>query len=159
MGRSRSHSLALAIACYLVQLGCDPEVRNRKNKTCADIIADATVWETLISYIRRRNERLCLPSSPVLGGETLGNMSPLSEKEVKVPTSTVTESSLEGIECIVCCESPPNVRFEPCGHIIACVDCARRMKKCLECHLVITSKTNLGETQLSTSFSLHFLLL
>lgn len=57
-GRSRSQSLSLAIACFLVQLGCDPEARNRKGKTGADIVADISVWECLVSYVLRRHQVL-----------------------------------------------------------------------------------------------------
>ncbi|GBP55458.1 hypothetical protein EVAR_42634_1 [Eumeta japonica] len=39
---------------------------------------------------------------------------------------------------MVCCElSDENCQFEPCGHRIACEDCAARMKKCLACGTAI----------------------
>lgn len=145
MGRSRNHSLALAIACYLVQLGCDPEVRNRKNKTCADIIADATVWETLVSYVRRRSDLPGPSSSPVVAsGESPTATPPSEDVQPPVITPTAEEVNLDDRDCMVCYENPPNVRFDPCGHAIACVPCALRMKKCLECHQVIVSKTSLS---------------
>lgn len=148
LGRSQNHSLPLAIACYLVQLGCDPEVRNRKNKTCADIIADTTVWETIVSYVGRRNETFGFTNqqSTVAGESTL--ITPLESKGIKVPTSassnTDSPDDVNGVECVVCSENAPNVRFSPCGHAITCRACASRMKKCLECHTFILSKDNLG---------------
>nr|CAG4638708.1 EOG090X0CJG [Cyclestheria hislopi] len=52
-------------------------------------------------------------------------------------------TSSDSKECVVCCENVPDIKFEPCGHIIACGDCALRMKKCLECHVVISEKITL----------------
>jgi len=43
-------------------------------------------------------------------------------------------------QCIVCSDEPASVKFEPCGHMIACKDCAARMKKCLKCKSTITRK-------------------
>jgi len=136
-GRCHSNSLSLAIACYLVQLGCDPELRNRKGKTAADIVADATVWDTLISYVNRRNDLLSAENgavSPVLVQDES------CKKEEQSALIAVTD--LYAKECIVCCEMVPDIRFEPCGHINACSHCAPRMKKCLECHVLIVTKTS-----------------
>ncbi|KAF5271379.1 hypothetical protein FQA39_LY08177 [Lamprigera yunnana] len=42
------------------------------------------------------------------------------------------------VECLVCSElSEENVKLEPCNHKPACEDCASRMKKCLQCGLVV----------------------
>lgn len=46
----------------------------------------------------------------------------------------------EESQCVVCCDEPPSVKFEPCGHMIACRDCAVRMRKCLKCKRAITGK-------------------
>lgn len=46
----------------------------------------------------------------------------------------------EESQCIVCSDEPPSVKFEPCGHIIACKDCAVRMKRCLKCKGIISRK-------------------
>ena len=124
-----------------MQLGCDPEIRNRKGKTAADIIADATVWDTLISYVNRRNDLLA--SSPVAVRETSA-VAPRVEDESTRTEETVVPSVESVPECIVCCENGPYIRFEPCGHSNACADCAPRMKKCLECHVLITSKISAG---------------
>lgn len=142
-GRDPSHSLALAIACFLVQLGCDPDVRNRKNKTCSDLIADVSIKETLMSYVQhRQGSSINLTTKKPLSDPSSNDAKILSSIE---PTQTVFQAtSHSGVECVVCCENLPSVRFEPCGHIIACSDCALRMKKCLECHVIIASKTTSG---------------
>ena len=31
------------------------------------------------------------------------------------------------------CESPVDVKFEPCGHAMMCSTCAERAKKCPQC--------------------------
>ncbi len=107
------------------------------------MIADASVWETLISYVHQRR-----PISPSLATKNEPN-----HDTTVIPTETKGENAIEstaqllssnGAECIVCCENPPTVRFEPCGHMLACFECAQRMKKCLECHVVIGQKSNLG---------------
>lgn len=144
-GRNPSHTLALAIACYLVQLGCNPEVRNRRNKTCADLIADVSVWETLVSYVQHRPSF----STPSVVGEVATDCNsvvlPIEAKDTGNAGSTVQLAPpFNGLECIVCCENPPTVRFEPCGHTVTCFDCAQRMKKCLKCHIVIALKSNSG---------------
>ena len=43
-------------------------------------------------------------------------------------------------ECMMCSDMPVSVTFLPCGHRVACGECSRRMKKCILCHLVISSK-------------------
>nr|CAB3263830.1 zinc finger protein ZF(ZZ/RING)-1 [Phallusia mammillata] len=47
--------------------------------------------------------------------------------------------------CQLCEDYPAVVHFGPCGHVILCVDCARRAKKCVECKKPICSKSVNGE--------------
>lgn len=56
----------------------------------------------------------------------------------KIPQEGENEES----QCIVCSDEPASVKFEPCGHVIACQDCAARMKKCLKCKGTITRKVS-----------------
>ena len=44
-------------------------------------------------------------------------------------------------ECILCNELNANVVFYPCGHSVVCHLCSVRIKKCVECHQLVTSKT------------------
>lgn len=60
----------------------------------------------------------------------------------KVPQGRESEE----VQCIVCSDEPASVKFEPCGHVIACKDCATRMKKCLKCKNVIERKISSEET-------------
>jgi len=138
-GRCHSNSLSLAIACYLVQLGCDPELRNRKGKTAADIVADATVWDNLISYVNRRNDLLSAEDGAVSPELVQEESCKKEEQSTLIATSSSVPSAKE---CIVCYDTAPDIRFKPCGHTNTCSHCAPRMKKCLECHVIITTKTS-----------------
>lgn len=45
------------------------------------------------------------------------------------------------VECLVCSDlSEENVRLEPCNHKPACEDCSSRMKKCLQCGVVVQKR-------------------
>ena len=138
-----------------MQLGCNPESRNRRNKTCADLIADASVWETLISYVHVRRPSPSSAAKCETNSESA--VIPIEVKDETAVESTTQLLPSNGAECIVCYENPPTVRFEPCGHVIACFECAQRMKKCLECHVVIVLKSNLGSYNESIPYdSLNF---
>ena len=49
------------------------------------------------------------------------------------------------VKCRVC-GVPADARFEPCGHVIACVECATMLKKCFLCKVkfryVLKTKSN-----------------
>lgn len=55
------------------------------------------------------------------------------------------QQEAESVECVVCSDEPPSVKFEPCGHMIVCEGCAKRMKKCLKCKGVIERKIPSGQ--------------
>lgn len=61
------------------------------------------------------------------------------------------EGDNEESQCIVCSDEPASVKFEPCGHVIACQDCAARMKKCLKCKGAITRKISSEATSTQPS--------
>ena len=124
-----------------MQLGCDPELRNRKGKTAADIVADATVWDNLISYVNRRNDLLSAEDGAVSPELVQEESCKKEEQSTLIATSSSVPSAKE---CIVCYDTAPDIRFEPCGHTNTCSHCAPRMKKCLECHVIITTKTSAG---------------
>lgn len=43
----------------------------------------------------------------------------------------------ECLFCALCSKAQRNVRFEPCGHLISCVNCARRCTRCPKCNSAI----------------------
>ena len=46
--------------------------------------------------------------------------------------STPVAASSSTAECFLC-ESPVDIKLEPCGHVILCSTCAQRAKKCPQC--------------------------
>jgi len=56
-------------------------------------------------------------------------------------TPSVEVAIVTDVKCRVC-GVPADARFDPCGHVIACVDCATMLKKCFLCkvkgfHLIL----------------------
>lgn len=43
-------------------------------------------------------------------------------------------------ECHMCGDALAGITFQPCGHRIACAECAARMKKCFLCKRLISEK-------------------
>lgn len=66
------------------------------------------------------------------------------------PPDTPAATATAG-ECCVCMDAPACVAFVPCGHVVACVPCSRRVpKKCMVCACAVTSHLKLffpGVTQ------------
>lgn len=73
------------------------------------------------------------PSSVVANAPTSTSKIINSQHQLPKPFNYVLVTD----ECIVCNETLPLARFEPCGHQISCADCAARMKKCLQCSVPI----------------------
>ncbi|KAH3732466.1 2-isopropylmalate synthase [Pelomyxa schiedti] len=61
------------------------------------------------------------------------------------PTSVAlnNNSRNSSTACMECDERPPNVQFQPCGHVVLCSQCAAFMKKCPDCRAFIKYKINL----------------
>ena len=56
-----------------------------------------------------------------------------AQKDVSsAATSSVEVAMVTEVKCRVC-GVPADARFDPCGHVIACVDCATMLKKCFLC--------------------------
>ncbi|KAH3762786.1 radial spoke head protein [Pelomyxa schiedti] len=45
--------------------------------------------------------------------------------------------------CFVCEERPPNICFQPCGHIVVCSECSTALKRCTTCRTPIHNKQTL----------------
>ena len=58
-------------------------------------------------------------------------------------TETATSSKVHVEEFCFLCESPVDVKFEPCGHALMCSTCAQRAKKCPQCKVkLVTGEDN-----------------
>ena len=91
-------------------------------------------------YVQRRKELLQSSERSILIGES-------GKSEKNVANEDEKPTTPERSECLVCCEHEPDIVFEPCGHRIACFECAQRMKKCLKCQELIAFKTKAGQHQ------------
>ena len=49
----------------------------------------------------------------------------------------MSSDSLADALCIICCDDPRNVYFEPCRHHVACDGCAARLRDCPMCRASI----------------------
>nr|CAD7261111.1 unnamed protein product [Timema shepardi] len=141
------HLVALAIACYLVQEGCQLTKRNNKGKTPLDLVADTSMGELLQQYITPRS------APQVVSHQHSSDSSSMTEVDQSVVVDPAALNGMEKrapapVECAVCSElGDENVLFEPCGHRIACEDCSSRMKKCLKCGQVVNKRiTHDGRT-------------
>ena len=45
-------------------------------------------------------------------------------------------------DCLVCSENKASVLFKPCNMMIACENCAKVMKKCVDCRTPIEQKVS-----------------
>ncbi|KAH3732013.1 phosphatidylinositol 4-phosphate 5-kinase 8 [Pelomyxa schiedti] len=57
-----------------------------------------------------------------------------------VPPSTTTSGSATVMVCIECDERPPNMQFQPCGHVVLCSQCGATVRKCPHCRVPIKTK-------------------
>ncbi|XP_013100579.2 E3 ubiquitin-protein ligase MYLIP [Stomoxys calcitrans] len=61
-----------------------------------------------------------------------------AEREAAIERCVVTRIS-EAMTCKICMDNAINSMFNPCGHIMACDQCASRCDKCPNCRVKITS--------------------
>ncbi|KAG8228985.1 hypothetical protein J437_LFUL009544 [Ladona fulva] len=54
-----------------------------------------------------------------------------------------TDRRRESQMCIVCMTTELKVVFIPCGHLVTCSDCSRRVNQCPSCRQHITSRVNI----------------
>lgn len=123
------NKLQIAVACLLINYGASLNIANKSEVTCSDLIAEENVICILQSWEIKRTLAAQISSR---GGDPQTSDDVASSSEYCKPVPA---------ECRVCSElANGNVTFSPCGHKIACEDCSSRMKKCLECGVVITKR-------------------
>lgn len=109
--------VALAIVCYLVQEGAQLSVRNKKGKTPLENLPES-LFQIINSIVQQYESR------------EIDSADDASPRRRAPPPA----------ECVVCSElggGDSLVRFDPCGHRMACEECASRIRKCLECGQVV----------------------
>ncbi|XP_039281221.1 E3 ubiquitin-protein ligase MIB2 [Nilaparvata lugens] len=130
------YSVALAIACYLVQEGCQLDRPNLANKTPLDLVADTNFAQIFNRYIIGQRSLAAdeAAAAAAVEGETSGGDDECGGGEGgrKKP---------KPVECVFCSELFDSlVILEPCKHRIVCEECSSRLKKCFLCHRIIDKR-------------------
>ncbi|XP_027622312.1 E3 ubiquitin-protein ligase MIB2 isoform X4 [Tupaia chinensis] len=129
-------TVGAAIACFLALEGADVTYANHRGRSPLDLAAEGRVLKALQGCAQRFRERQA-------GG---GGCAAPGPRHVLSTPNTVTNlhvapaSGPEAAECLVCSELALLVLFSPCQHRTVCEECARRMKKCIRCQVVIGKK-------------------
>uniref|UniRef100_A0A673XP18 E3 ubiquitin-protein ligase MIB2 n=1 Tax=Salmo trutta TaxID=8032 RepID=A0A673XP18_SALTR len=131
-------SVGAAIACFLAQEGADINYANHKGKSPLDLVADTAVLQLIKSF-----------------SEKYRYIHSTSLRRVHTTPNTMTNLAMPALpgpsECLICSELALLVLFCPCQHIVACEECAHRMKKCIKCQVTITKKIRQDQTEVDCS--------
>ena len=128
---------SMAIAAYLITKGGKMYIKNRQGLTALEHVCDPIAKAFLLDvYTQHKADDLYPRAVPVARARP--EASPAAGATSVTPSPQPAAPS--PAECRICCENLPRVIFEPCGHRIVCGDCAKRMKKCIECDVVLTGK-------------------
>ena len=99
----------------------------RKRKHKVKILVRYHVVKCLNGECDKHDNYIYIFSSSRENSQAQKDVSSAATSSVEVAIVTVTE-----VKCRVC-GVPADARFDPCGHVIACVDCATMLKKCFLC--------------------------
>lgn len=116
----------LAIACYLVQQGANLFHKNHRNTTPLGMINDPVLEERVKQFA-----------------------------STHMPRNLTDSPSCNTSECMVCSENAATVKFQPCGHVIACEECCLKImiKKCIQCKVPVSSRIGIDGSQFKHSSS------
>ncbi|XP_045404702.1 E3 ubiquitin-protein ligase MIB2 isoform X2 [Lemur catta] len=122
-----------AVACFLALEGADVSYANHRGRSPLDLAAEGRLLEALQGCAQRFRERRA-------GGGAAPGPTHVPGTPNTVTNLRVAAAGLEAAECLVCSEPALLVLFAPCQHRTVCEECARRMKKCIRCQVVISKK-------------------
>lgn len=137
------HKTAIAIASYLIKAGIDVEAVNSKGLRAFDLLRDDV---RLREMLRSQKVTTVEVELMRLEGLTMNNDANDEDNDITVSENfnLITSEDRDRrkpVECLVCSElSEENVRLEPCDHKPACEDCSSRMKKCLQCGVLVQKR-------------------
>ncbi|EGT34718.1 hypothetical protein CAEBREN_04508 [Caenorhabditis brenneri] len=108
----------LATICFMVSNGADLNIKDRKGVTIADLCEDSSL-RPIIVHISQTKQRTVMP------------MMALSQDNFDAAEVSMCTFS--------CLDSVATVKLNPCGHRVACVDCAEKtsIRRCPVCYQFI----------------------
>ncbi|GAB5574446.1 E3 ubiquitin-protein ligase MIB2 isoform X1 [Prionailurus iriomotensis] len=138
-------TVGAAVACFLALEGADVSYANHRGRSPLDLAAEGRVLKALQGCAQRFRERHAGGSGGAAPGPrlVLGTPNTVTNLHVAAP------SGPEAAECLVCSELALLVLFSPCQHRTVCEECARRMKKCIRCQVVIGKKLRPDGTEVA----------
>uniref|UniRef100_UPI0035901ADB E3 ubiquitin-protein ligase MIB1-like n=1 Tax=Myxine glutinosa TaxID=7769 RepID=UPI0035901ADB len=110
----------LEITEMLLGHGVDASFRNKHGQTAADLCSDPALVQVLSTSLQELHSTLPVSGLPV-----------------------AADGQLQ--ECLVCSSGRPDTIFVPCGHAVACKDCATRIRHCLLCRKPVQERNQLYE--------------
>ncbi|XP_025141528.1 E3 ubiquitin-protein ligase MIB2 isoform X2 [Bubalus bubalis] len=131
-----------AMAYYLALEGADLSYANHRGRSPLDLAAEGRLLKALQGCAQRFRERQAGGSGS--GGLAQGPRLVLSVPNTVTNLHVAATTGPEAAECLVCSELALLVLFSPCQHRTVCEECARRMKKCIRCQVVISKKLRPG---------------
>ncbi|XP_055438485.1 E3 ubiquitin-protein ligase MIB2 isoform X2 [Bubalus kerabau] len=131
-----------AMAYYLALEGADLSYANHRGRSPLDLAAEGRLLKALQGCAQRFRERQAGGSGS--GGLAQGPRLVLSAPNTVTNLHVAATTGPEAAECLVCSELALLVLFSPCQHRTVCEECARRMKKCIRCQVVISKKLRPG---------------
>uniref|UniRef100_A0A2K5EKS2 E3 ubiquitin-protein ligase MIB2 n=1 Tax=Aotus nancymaae TaxID=37293 RepID=A0A2K5EKS2_AOTNA len=127
-------TVGAAVACFLALEGADVSYTNHRGRSPLDLAADGRVLKALQGCAQRFRER------QAGGGAAPGTRHALGTPNTVTNLHVGAAPGPEAAECLVCSELALLVLFSPCQHRTVCEECARRMKKCIRCQVVVSKK-------------------
>ncbi|XP_059468755.1 E3 ubiquitin-protein ligase MIB2-like [Neocloeon triangulifer] len=145
----------LAVVSYLIFMDTDLNISNNRKETAMNLANQlAKLFPKILYLIKLHSAKT---TKPYKSSEDTVSEGSEKSQEIITPSTSKPVPPMNLLECSVCSEQDQNVRFEPCGDVVVCEDCAGRMKKCLFCHIPISCLvtkagivTNKNEVQSST---------
>ncbi|XP_063516703.1 E3 ubiquitin-protein ligase MIB2 isoform X9 [Pongo pygmaeus] len=133
-------TVGAAVACFLALEGADVSYTNHRGRSPLDLAAEGRVLKALQGCAQRFRERQAGGGAAPGPRPTLGTPNTVTNLHVGAAPGP------EAAECLVCSELALLVLFSPCQHRTVCEECARRMKKCIRCQVVVSKKLRAGYT-------------
>ncbi|XP_063451147.1 E3 ubiquitin-protein ligase MIB2 isoform X24 [Pan paniscus] len=127
-------TVGAAVACFLALEGADVSYTNHRGRSPLDLAAEGRVLKALQGCAQRFRERQAGGGAAPGPRQTLGTPNTVTNLHVGAAPGP------EAAECLVCSELALLVLFSPCQHRTVCEECARRMKKCIRCQVVVSKK-------------------